>query len=57
MFIAILKTKAKETAISCATFNEAWKTLDVLKEDARDTILEALVLKEDLPIASMRIIK
>lgn len=57
MFIAQLKTKDKQISINCSTFNEAWKTLNNLRDNSTSMVLEALVLKENLPVASMRIIK
>jgi len=57
MFAAQLKTKDTTQHIICSTFSEAWQTLGTLRDGAKSLVLEALVLKEGLPIASMRIIK
>lgn len=66
MFIALLKTKTKETAISCKTFSSAWATLNKLAEETETTIIVGEVLREwngidgfnvCTPVASMRIIK
>jgi hypothetical protein len=45
MFIALLKTKTKETAISCKTFNDAWSTLNKLADESSN-IVSGEVLRE-----------
>lgn len=66
MFIALLTTKTNEIAINCATFNEAWATLNKLAENAETTVLAGEVLREwagidgfsaRVSIASMRTIR
>lgn len=57
IFTAQLKTKDKQISINCSTFSEAWTTLNNLRDNSTSTVLEALVLKENIPVASMRIVK
>lgn len=57
IFTAQLKTKDKQISVNCSSFSEAWKTLNALRDNSTSLVLEALVLKENSPIASMRIVK
>jgi hypothetical protein len=65
MFIALLKTKTKETAISCQTFGDAWSVLNKLADESSN-IVSGEVLKEwggidgfnvCTSVASMRLVK